>query len=224
MNEQVQSILNAGRKKIQESIEASQAKIAAEVRRKQVEADYLQRALLALVPEALHEFCEVDVQRREIAICLPGAAQVVSNSQAMAYDYKSIATDDSGEVRVVNKVRHRHALDYGLWLIKRWKSDDEGEVYLHIVDRTDDLEVALAQAVEMGDGREEAEREARRLLEQAKREEKESKPLLCPLAHPDQYQGCVKEECAWFVQYRGFDQCAVTILGITALYSEPGLE
>jgi len=221
MNEQILSILNAGRRKIQESIEASQAEIAAAVRRKQVEADYLRRALLALVPEALHEFCVVDVQRREIAICLPGAAQVVSNSQAMDYDCKTIATDD-GDVRVVDKVRH--VLNYGLWLIKRWKSDDEGEVYLSIVDRTDDLEIALAQAVEMGDGREEAEREARRLLEQAKREEKESKPLLCPLAHPDEYKGCVKEQCAWFVQYRGFDQCAITILGIAALYHESGLE
>jgi hypothetical protein len=221
MNEQIQSILDAGRAKIQASIEASQAEIAAAVRRKQVEADYLRRALLALVPEALHEFCEVD-GRGEVAICLPGVALVTSNSQALDYDCKTIETDD-GEVRVVDKVMH--ALDYGLWLIKRWKADDEGEVYLRIVDRTDDLEIALARAVEMGDGREEAEREARRLLEQAKREQEELEPpLLCPLAHPDSYQGCVKEKCAWFVQYRGFNRCAVTILGITALHHESGLE
>lgn len=220
MNEQIQSILNAGRKKIQASIEASQAEIAAAVRRKQVEADYLRRALLALVPEALHEFCRVD--DREIAVCLPGAAWVTSNPQVLYYDCKTIATDD-GDIRVVDKVRH--VLNYGLWLIKRWKSDDEGEVYLSIVDRTDDLEIALARAVEMGDGREEAEREAQQLLEQAKREQKELEPpLLCPLAHPDKYQGCEKEQCAWFVQYRGFNQCAVKILGIAALHHESGLE
>jgi hypothetical protein len=220
MNEQIQSILNAGRKKIQASIEASQAEIAAAVRRKQVEADYLRRALLALVPEALHEFCEVDGS--EIAICLPGAAQVVSNSQAMGYDYR-IIVEDGREVRVVDKVRH--ALNYGLWLIKRWESDDEGEVYLRIVDRTDDLEVALAWAVEMGDGREDAERQAKYFLDEAaKKEKKESKPpLLCPIAHPDN-QGCVKEQCAWFVRYRGFDQCAIQVLALTALHEQPDLE
>lgn len=173
----------------------------------------LTRMALELVPEAVRKYTtiETDQDARVIRIALPDAAIVERMIFVTTKDGHSM-----GEIESVYFPNFERQSS-NVWAIRRYTVDtDEYEIYLGRTNESvPDITVALALAVELGDGKQEAEKrlteiiKARADRERAKEQKTRQTLPICPLLSSSGqcFERCRRDDCAWWNST--FDICAV---------------
>jgi len=214
MNEKIETMLKSGGLKLaaMKGIRAKRDAMLDAMRAEQARNDG--EKLLSLVPAELHEYVGHD--HRYIYVSLPGAAQVAAEYRMTTEQREYQGMSDLFIAEIWLK---EDAVSGNVWSLWRYQVC-EGDASLLPCGKDEyykDIDVALARAVELGDGEEEAEKEAarqrkkfanqeikdhnQRERENRKHAEDEVGPneFYCPfMSKPKERVKCLLHECALF--------------------------
>ena len=216
MKEEIETMLKSGGLKLA-AMQAKKAEDAA--RHEAMHKDITERALagvLSLVPEELRDYASVDFSYKTIHVTLPGAA-MASASIHINYEWKR---GEGGEklYQYAASMWLNKNTDETVWKLARYKAF-EGEIdwVPNTLEMYEDLDVALARAVELGDGKAEAEAEAAKQRAEfaewdAPDDSVDEHVEICPLMS----KPCLGAGCKWFFPFELVDDgfCAVEALVI----------
>lgn len=212
----VERIILSGREKLE--------RMQAEKAEKDARLDALRAAqlkndgekILSLVPAELHEYVSHD--HIYIYINLPYAAQLATEYRVTTERVEINGLSDLFIAEIWLKENAVNGKVWSLWQYKAYEGDvglfpcGDGEFYK-------DLDVALARAFELGDGKVAAELDAEH--QRAEYENwkainvvtTEEEMPICPLmSQGEQYERCVGAKCAWFVAWEGMYACSLKVL------------
>lgn len=211
MNTEIENLLNSGREKLARE-QAEKDEKAAEY--KTIQAERQQRAmsaLLSLVPAELHEYVYVGYpSEKTINVVIPGAA-IVSASVRFEYIWEN-------NIQYVSSADLERDCDETAWQLSFYEAW-EGEVCLVPAKNETyvDLDIALARAVDLGDGKAKAEdlaksqREERAAWKEKNIMDAGDEAPICPLmSQGDEYERCLGVRCAWFVERT--NACSLQVL------------
>lgn len=215
MNEKLKDYLNSGRAKLEDENRRNEAIIKADLEHHAKLQEQRRSGILSLVPDFLHQYTSVE-NDTAIHIEMPRAARV-SAKVRLHEDYLGVDGREYFEKASLSTWRTDASSD--IWCVSRCGAYD-GEVGWFEVDTFDALDVALAQAVELGDGKAEAEQEAARQRAEfaewdAPDDSVDEAPMevICPLMSTAQKRSpCLEHGCAWFIAWKGMDACALKVL------------
>jgi hypothetical protein len=202
MNPEIQNLLNEGRKRLA-AFEIRKAADIDEFNSHRREQEQKERdAVMALIPESLHQYAVYEHGNPVLFIILPSTARLATDLN-IRWKYRDGHWGDP-----LNQVFDSVEITND-WSLARYCVDDEEAVlyWRTVKDRLyGSLEVALVHAVELGDGKEEAEAEAARQRQEMAEwdapddsiDDVPERVLFCPLMN----KPCVKDDCAWFVAWR----------------------
>jgi hypothetical protein len=214
MKEEIETMLKSGGLKLaaMRGIQAKKAALLDAMRAEQARSDG--EKLLSLVPAELHEYVSHD--HRYVNISLPGAAHLAAEYRVTTESREFQGMSDLFIAEIWLK---EHAASGNVWSLWRYQAyeGDTGLVPCGETEFYKDLDVALARAVELGDGKAEAEAEAAKQRAEfaewdAPDDSVDEPPYryeICPLMSTvDKNKTCKQHECAWFL--RGV--CAVKLI------------
>jgi len=221
----IQDLIRSGKDKIAAGAAQIKAREGQKTALLLIEAGKLNTMAVELLPEVLRPYARVE-NDNVLVVSAPDCEDIVRN---LRVKISTIWPDDMDgwtydEVQSVDFAKGWRVTTWGVW------QDDGGhwETYRKLTDEdTDDIERALAYASEMATRLEIAQIEAdERNAKQHVPETKETKPAahpLCPLRMMGglEFDECIKEGCAWFIQFRGENTCAVKTIGNAALNTLP---
>ena len=211
MNEKLETLLNAGREKLA-VMEAEKVEKESRLHAlRTLQAINDAEKFLSLVPAELHEFLSHD--HRYIYINLAGAAQVVAEYRATTERREHEGLSDLFIAEIWLKEDAVSGNVWSLWRNHAYEGDF-GFVPCGKDEYYKDIDVALARAVELGDGKAEAEAEAAKQRAEFAEWDAPDDPVderdeICPLMSTVQNRmPCLQHDCAWF--QRG--TCAVNLI------------
>jgi len=213
MTAELEKLLKSGREKLAEAQRLIDEEAAAEREWLAKLDEQRHNAIMELVPEALHPYVSVE-NNEYLHIQLPNAARV----SARVYLRETIMDE---RVSVFLKAElYEWRPRTPVWRVFRYYAH-EGEVNWFGEDGQlyNELDTALACAVELGDRKSVAELDAEHQRSQwaacdgGNDEATDEMDLICPLiSAPDKRQICLRHECAWFVVHNGMDACSLKVL------------
>lgn len=212
MKTELENLLNSGREKLT-ALQAEQAKKDSEDKALQAErGQRVMSALMALVPAELHEYMRADYPYSSINILIPGAA-MVSASVRFEYIWEK-------NIQYVSSAYLERSGDETAWRLSSYEAW-EGEIsWVPANEAYADLDVAIARAVELGDGKADAEAEAESQREEFASNDEEPTDEgfeICPLMSTSAVaRPCLLHECAWFM--KGEKACSLKVLAHGVVY------
>lgn len=187
--------IEAGRKKLVAERNQADLEAAEELEYRIGQQEQRRNGMVNLVPDCLRQY--VSIQGNVIHIDMPDCARV----SAKVYLRETWLVGRTYFEKAELTAWTPNKSSFGIWMLSRYGAYD-GEISLwECGELHDELDVALARAVEFGDGKAEAEAEAaRQSAEFANWNTASEEGVICPLmSTAAKHVPCLMDSCAWFV-------------------------
>lgn len=233
MEPNLQEMIDAAKLRIAEKGQRQAAQEAADQQQDLNNQATVVKLAAALLPEALRDLVEfrawqdytgisIEHKRALLIIRIPAAAPIaVSAKFSMSDAY--VVTDV--QLGPSNWDKTFRLCSYTV------QEYDDGDEYVPVLDLSPNsyeaLEEALEEALSLGNNYDAAEAKARELNEERRNKKTEEpkyiEPVFCPLtvAVEGEQGWCLREQCAWFVTWKGQDNCAVKAIAHSQMNFTP---
>lgn len=220
MNTEIEKLLNSGREKLDAIKREIDEKEAAEHEYLAELNEQTHNGIVNLVPNALRQYVSIE-NNDFLHIQLPDSALLAARVY-LEHDYRE--GKPYFHKAELSTWKRQMAGIGGIWRLFRYGAH-EGEVswYEEAGELYEDLEVALTRAVELGDGKAEADIQAEQqrakyasakaLLSKKVKDPAKFREYICPLmSKTDERVACLKDQCALFMETDDRTWCSIALL------------
>lgn len=230
MSTNIQNLLDQARQHHEERIKRETELVNANARLDRENNEEILRLAFAVLPEELRPYTRVEYLHSgfhfRLVICLPECAPIVKSVLVTGYEKAQEEIYERPRSKVTAISIHED------WVVSSWMIDhDDDEIIVGWRDRETckTLVEAVAVAMQRGDNFDKVEQEAkeaekRNQYRQAEAEKRKKLPY-CPLKHANHALSddpfCDTVKCAWFITWRGSNQCALKVIATSHAATSP---